>query len=244
MEGVIVTGLSKSFEGTMVFSGIDLEIPKARVTAILGPSGRGKTTLLRILCGLERQDEGLIEIPQGMDVAIAFQEPRLLPWLTVRQNLSYCLGSSRMEDAISNLRHFGLEGLEERLPSQLSGGQQQRVNLVRAISSRAGLLLLDEPFNAIGLGMKAGLLPDLRKGLLSEGRTVVMVTHSPMDVALMADLFYLMDEAGSGARGPYEVQCGSGDRRLSDDAMGKEIHRLMLLMASLMEGESGEDGRS
>lgn len=250
MSHISIKGLSKSFDGKPVFTGLDLEAEAGRMTAILGPSGRGKTTLLRILSGLERQDAGSVEMPAGSGIAVAFQEPRLLPWLTVEENIAYCLGEGALERALAYLRELGLEGFSSRMPSTMSGGEQQRANLARALTSDACILLLDEPFSSIGLGLKGSMLPKLRQGLLAEGRTVVMVTHSPVDVALMADTYYLMDEQGSGARGPYGVQLPERGRGLEAEETGREVHRLMLMMASLGPGSGeayvrreGSDGR-
>ncbi len=242
MSSITISGLSKSFEGTPVFKGLSMSAEAGRVTAILGPSGRGKTTLLRILCGLERQDGGSAQLPEESGIAVAFQEPRLLPWLTVQENMSYCLGEESTARALMVLKELGLEGFARRKPSAMSGGEQQRVNLARALASEAKVLLLDEPFSSIGLGMKAEMLPKLRERLASEGRTVVMVTHSPVDVALMADAFYLMDEEGSGARGPYSVLLPERGRELGDEATGREVHRLMLMMASLGALPSESEG--
>ena len=206
MSHISIRCLSKSFDGKPVFQGLSMDVEEGRVTAILGPSGKGKTTLLRILCGLERQDGGNVEMPPKMGMAVAFQEPRLLAWLTIEENMAYCLGEGSLLKALASLDELGLEGFSHRLPSTMSGGEQQRVNLARALASDARLLLLDEPFSSIGLGLKGELLPKLRDSLALEGRTVVMVTHSPVDVALMADAFYLMGEEGSAARGPYGIE--------------------------------------
>lgn len=250
MSHIAIKGLSKSFDGKPVFTGLSMDAESGRVTAILGPSGRGKTTLLRILSGLESQDAGIVEMPAGLGMAVAFQEPRLLAWLTVKENMAYCLGGSAKGRALAYLRELGLEGFESRMPSTMSGGEQQRVNLARALASDAGVLLLDEPFSSIGLGLKGIMLPKLRESLAEEGRTIIMVTHSPVDVALMADAFYLMDEEGSGAKGPYGVQLPERGRSLDAEATGREVHRLMLMMASLGQGsgeacarKEGSDGR-
>jgi len=243
VEDVIVKGLGKSFDGKPVFSGIDMAFLNGEVTAVLGPSGRGKTTLIRVLCGLERQDEGEVRMPKGIGCSVVFQEPRLLPWLTVEGNLRYCMDGEGVGRALKMLAGLGLEGFEGRYPAGLSGGEQQRVNLARALASREKVLLMDEPFSSIGLGMKAELLPFLRERTASEGKTVVLVTHSPMDVALMADRFYLMSDDGRGADGPFELEIEKGGRRLDDDGLGREVHKLMKLMASLGKGGQGPDGR-
>lgn len=243
MSHISIKGLSKSFEGKPVFTGLSMEAEASRLTAILGPSGRGKTTLLRILSGLERQDAGIVEMTAEKGLAVAFQEPRLLPWLTVEENLAYCLGESAKGRATAYLRKLCLEGFSSRMPSTMSGGEQQRVNLARALASDAGILLLDEPFSSIGLGLKGEMLPKLRESLAAEGRTVIMVTHSPVDVALMADAFYLMDEEGSGARGPYGVELPERGRSLEAEATGREVHRLMLMMASLGPSAGGAHAR-
>lgn len=243
MAGVIIRGLGKAFDGVNVFSGVDLELTEGKITAILGPSGRGKTTLLRIICDLEKRDSGEVQMSEGATCSVAFQEPRLIPWLTLDENMAYCFKSSGMPAASSWLEELGLAGLSNRFPCSMSGGERQRANLARALAAKTPLLLLDEPFNSIGLGMKAELLPRLRAKLAAEGRTVAMVTHSPVDVALMADRFYLMDGDGIGAQGPFGLDVEDDARDLADEAMGREIHRLMMLMTSLGTGAQKRDGR-
>ena len=93
MEDVTVRNLGKSFDGKPVFSNLDMTFVNGEVTAVLGPSGRGKTTLIRVLCGLERQDVGDVAMPEGIGCSVVFQEPRLLPWLTVEGNLRYFYGN-------------------------------------------------------------------------------------------------------------------------------------------------------
>jgi sulfonate transport system ATP-binding protein len=243
MAGVIIKGLRKAFDGVDVFSGVGLELTEGKITAILGPSGRGKTTLLRIICGLDKQTDGQVQMPEGATCSVAFQEPRLIPWLTIGENMSYCIGDAGMAKAISWLAELGLGDFADRFPCSMSGGERQRANLARALAAESSLLLLDEPFNSIGLGMKAELLPRLRAKFANEGRTVAMVTHSPVDVALMADRFYLMDGDGMGAQGPFGLNIEGVKRDLADEAMGREVHRLMLLMASLGTGVQKADGR-
>ncbi|HOA15106.1 MAG TPA: ATP-binding cassette domain-containing protein [Bacillota bacterium] len=241
MAEVKVTGLCKSYEGRPVFSGVDMTFLQGEVTAVLGPSGRGKTTLIRVLCGLEKQDSGEVRMPPGMGCSVAFQEPRLLPWLTVDGNMEYCLGRHGADRARALLDELGLKDSFGRYPGRLSGGEQQRVNLARALASDGKLLLLDESFNSIGLAMKSWLLPMLRKRASSEGRTTVLVTHSPLDVALMADRFYLMDSEGRGASGPFDIRLEDDARRLEDEATGREVHRLMMLMSELETGGITDD---
>jgi NitT/TauT family transport system ATP-binding protein len=161
-------------------------------TAILGPSGCGKTTLLLTIAGLLPPHGGeLIGGPARM--SMLFQEPRLVPWLRIEQNIALVLESifsdpkERHAVATDALARVGLSGRGHAYPGELSGGERQRVGMARAYAYPAGLLLMDEPFQSLDVVTRLKLLETFRALWQSRGPTVVAVTHSPWEAAAMAD---------------------------------------------------------
>lgn len=174
-----IRALSKRFGDNLVLDGIDLSIPSPGVTAIIGASGRGKTTLLRLLAGLERPDGGSID---GVGrVAYMFQEPRLLPWLTAAQNVNLVLrdNAESMLETMTWLARLEIANAAEQYPHELSGGMQQRVALARTLAYGGDTILLDEPFRALDRPLRLRLYPLLREA--AKTAAVVMVTHDPED---------------------------------------------------------------
>lgn len=180
----------------------DLEIAAHHVTAIIGPSGAGKSTLLGGIAGFVTQTSGRVLWeradltalpPQKRPVSMLFQDNNLFPHLTVAQNAGLALSprlrlsADHLEQVEEMLVRVGLDGLSARKPAALSGGQQSRAALARALLQDRPIMLMDEPFSALGPGLKAEMLDlsvDLAK---AAGRTVVMVTHDPSDAARVAD---------------------------------------------------------
>lgn len=180
----------------------DLRIEAGKVTAVIGPSGAGKSTLLGGIAGFHRQQHGrllwkdhdITELtPEKRPVSMLFQDNNLFPHLTILQNVALAV-SPRLkpsadvtEKAEAILARVGLEGMSARKPAALSGGQQSRAALARALLQDREIMLMDEPFSALGPGLKAEML-DLSVALAKDaGRTVVMVTHDPADAARVAD---------------------------------------------------------
>lgn len=157
-----------------VLQGVTAEFPQG-ITVLMGPSGGGKTTLLRILAGLESPDGGTIRGGEEKRCVFLFQEPRLLPWATAEQNIRLVQEEHPERTAAEWLRAVGLAGSENKLPGELSGGMCQRAALARAFARGGDLWLLDEPFKEIDQQNRQQLYTLLQQE--TAGKTVLLVTH-------------------------------------------------------------------
>lgn len=190
----------------------DLTVPKGARVAVIGPSGAGKSTLLNAIAGFMAPTKGrilwegadLTDLPPGdRPLTILFQDQNLFPHLTVAQNLGLGLSprlrlSPEQHRAIdSALDRVGLSGLGARRPAQLSGGQQGRAALARALLRARPLLLLDEPFAALGPALKADMLDLVAEVAAESGATVLMVTHDPADARRIADQTILVADGAA-----------------------------------------------
>lgn len=192
-------GLAKAFGGQPALMPTDLDLAPGRTLALVGPSGCGKSTLLRLVAGLEAPDAGLVEIggapPAAIraraGLAIAFQDPALLPWRTARSNVALARRLARLPPAPQEVAELlalvGLAGAEDRRPDELSGGMRQRVAIARCLVTRPGLLLLDEPFGAVDELTRLRLNHDLPRLWEQRGTTTLLVTHSVREAVLLAD---------------------------------------------------------
>jgi sulfonate transport system ATP-binding protein len=200
MSGADVTfrGVSKAFGERPVLDGIDLDVAAGAFVSIIGPSGVGKSTLLRLAAGLESPSSGRIELRsrgRRPDVRMMFQEDRLLPWRTVLRNVTLGL-NGRDNDARAMLGAVGLQGREDEFPVVLSGGQRQRVALARALIHEPDVLLLDEPFGALDAITRAAMQLLLGQLLVARPRTVILVTHDVEEALLLSDRVLLMRDGG------------------------------------------------
>lgn len=171
---------ARSFGPRLILGPVSLTVGAGQRVALLGPSGVGKTTLLRIIAGLDRDFAGTRAVPERL--AMVFQEPTLLPWRTALANLTLPTGATRAE-AAALMAQVGLAGREAAYPRQLSLGQQRRLSLARAFAARPGILLMDEPFASLDEATRDRML-DLTAQLLdSSGAGLILVTHDPAEAA-------------------------------------------------------------
>lgn len=174
---------AKSFGPRPILGPVSLTVGAGQRVALLGPSGVGKTTLLRIIAGLDRDFAGIRAVPDRL--AMVFQEPTLLPWRTALTNLTLPTGATRAE-AAALMAQVGLAGREAAYPRQLSLGQQRRLSLARAFAARPGILLMDEPFASLDEATRDRML-DLTVQLLdSSGAGLILVTHDPAEAARLS----------------------------------------------------------
>ncbi|WP_219219620.1 ABC transporter ATP-binding protein [Variovorax boronicumulans] len=254
MEQIQISGLSKSFDSggvrRTVLSDVDLRIAVGEVVGLVGPSGCGKSTLLNIVAGLDLAHTGSVTIQgrpigeqlgAGFRVAYVFQEPRLLPWFTLTQNLAFVLeagGFARSEWAgriATVLEAVNLAEFRDFYPAQLSGGMQQRAAIARAFCIDPDILLLDEPFSALD-ELTARTLRQSLLALWERFRTtVVFVSHNAYEAAFLADRILVM---GRGAITQEIDLRGTPRPRSYDDTAVFEASKQVI---HCLERQAGKD---
>ena len=213
---VDIRGLALTFERggqrTEVLRGLDLTIAPGEFLAIVGESGVGKSTLLRVIIDLAAPSAGTVSVRGSSGrrlppAALVFQDSRLLPWRSVLDNVAFGLewsgvpGAERRRRAEAMLTLVGLADLAGRWPHQLSGGQRQRVSLARALTVEPEVLLMDEPFSALDSFTRENLQDELLRIRAATGRTVLFVTHDIDEAVYLADRVVVLNgrPAGIGA---------------------------------------------
>lgn len=202
-------GITKSFGQTDVLQSIDIEIYKGEFITLLGASGCGKTTTLRIISGLEEPDSGTVYLngtditnipPEKRNVNTVFQNYALFPNMNVEKNIAYGLKIKKLpkeeieKRVKSALEMVQLEGYENRRPDELSGGQRQRVAIARAVVNQPEVLLLDEPLGALDLKLRRQMQVELKKLQQKLGITFIYITHDQEEAINMSDRIGVMHE--------------------------------------------------
>ena len=200
--------VSKSYDEEQVLSDFNLDVWKGSITGILGSSGSGKTTALRLIAGFDRPDAGIIEMknevivsdevwlpPEKRNIGMVFQDYALFPHLTVLENVIFGLKNKKDRSRVDYLLNVvGLDSFVERYPHELSGGQKQRLAIARALAPGTNFILLDEPFCSLDMHVKLKLrseLPNILKGCNASG---LMVTHDPEEAMSICDKVAVMND--------------------------------------------------
>ncbi|QAV34242.1 ABC transporter ATP-binding protein [Fervidobacterium changbaicum] len=173
---------------------ISFDLKKGESIALLGPSGCGKTTLIRIIAGLIDEYEGTVD-NKAQRIGYVFQEPRLIPWRTVVENLKFV--SEDEERIFTILDILKLRDFANYKPSKLSGGMRQRVNLARALMIQPELLLLDEPFASLDIHLKISIISDIIDRKKDMNFAMIVVTHDVREALLLADKIYVLSDKPS-----------------------------------------------
>lgn len=199
--------IHKAFDNVPVLNGITLDVEQGEFITLLGSSGCGKTTTLRIIAGLEQADEGSVwlngeniteQVPNKRDVNTVFQNYALFPHMTVEENIGYGLKIKKTPKAEiaakvkEMLTLVQLEGFEKRMPDQLSGGQRQRVAIARAVVNQPKVLLLDEPLGALDLKLRRQMQLELKRIQKQLGITFIYITHDQEEAINMSDRIAVM----------------------------------------------------
>lgn len=175
---------SKSFGSTPILRDIQLSVPKGKTVAILGPSGIGKSTLLRIIAGLDHDYDGHVDC--ASKIGIVFQEPNLLPWRSTLNNLTLFHPTLDASTVRSMLTRLGLGGHADHFPGQLSLGQQRRLSIARAFLGQPDVLIMDEPFTSLDADLREDML-NITENLLTETRpATLLVTHDRTEANRLA----------------------------------------------------------
>ena len=236
---VSIRGVGHSYgkSSATALAGIDLEIGRGEIIALIGRSGSGKSTLLHIISGLLRPSDGvvrvagkLVEKPSPSRVMM-FQAPSLYPWMTVAQNAGLGLRFAGARDGAAGkirsvLELVDLTDLADRNVQDLSGGQQQRVAFARSLIVEPDLLLLDEPFSALDIFTRRALQKDLREIVRRLGLTMILVTHDVGEAVQMADRAVLLRSGPGAVAADTAIALSEGDRIDQTREFQKEATRL------------------
>jgi iron(III) transport system ATP-binding protein len=231
MSVLSVSGVWKGYAATEVLRGVDLEAQAGSLTAVLGLSGCGKTTLLRVIAGFERAERGTVSLggavlddahtyvpPERRGVGYVPQEGALFPHLTVQENVGFGLARrERRGKAVAELIEMvGIERLAGRMPHELSGGEQQRVALARALARKPQALLLDEPFSSLDASLRSRVREEVHGLLRQQGVTTVLVTHDQEEALSLADAVAVLRDGRIVQEGaPAELYERPGDEQMA-----------------------------
>ena len=203
-----IEGLSKSYDGKKnALNDCNFSLEKGEIYAIVGESGSGKTTLLRLIAGLERPTDGCIKIngqlvssdsqitpPQKRQIGMVFQDYALFPHMTVAQNIGFGLKNPKNNEIHDLLNLIKMNSYAESYPSELSGGQEQRVAIARTLALKPTLLLLDEPFSNLDVGLKSDLRKEIQSIAKELNTSLIFITHDLYDAIEIADkVIFLKD---------------------------------------------------
>jgi ABC-type nitrate/sulfonate/bicarbonate transport system ATPase subunit len=256
-----VQGLVKTFEGRsaaapiQVLNGVSFEVPENQFVCLLGASGCGKTTLLRIIAGLTEQDDGTVSVAgkvvrgPGQDRSLVFQNYGLLPWRTVLGNVEFGLEirgvsrAKRREICATYIERVGLKGFEAHYPHQISGGMQQRVALARAFAKSPKILLMDEPFAAVDMQTRELLQDELLQIWSLIRTTVLFITHSVDEAIYLGDRVIVM--GAKPGRIVADVMTNLPRPRMSGDVKSSERYAELqgIIRQAIRSGSSSVPGQ-
>lgn len=215
-----------------VLQDVSFQVYPGEIVALIGPSGCGKTTLLNIVAGLTAPDRGGLEKPAGLRLAFAFQEPRLLPWKTVEDNIRFVQGNFLQPAEAEEIRETllcgaGLAKYKNSYPAELSGGMKQRLEIVRALSVKPDLLLMDEPFKSLDIALKHRLTYLTLAEHGREGFAVLFITHDPEEAVMLADRVLVFSDKPAKICQEITVDQPRQERNIKDDSIYKKVEELL-----------------
>ncbi|MEY8000641.1 ABC transporter ATP-binding protein [Clostridium sp. Mt-5] len=194
---VMIRNLNKSYGGVPVFTNLNVNFLKNKITVVLGPSGCGKTTLLNIISGIEKDYSGQVDL-ESSRLSYIFQEDRLISHLTVYENVAFVLKSimSKIEVNLTVNKFLSmveLSNCKSKFPRELSGGMKRRVALARAFAYKSDLLLMDEPFKGLDDRLKGDIIKKFLSLYRENKRTIILVTHDKEEASELGHIVYSLE---------------------------------------------------
>lgn len=217
-----IIDIHKQFNNEKVLDGINIDIHSNKIVSIIGPSGCGKTTLLNIIAGIVKPDEGDIDGLSNKNISYLFQDLRLLEWKSVYDNLAFVLNGkvdkAQINSIIENyLNQVELLQYKDYMPSELSGGMRQRVSLARAFAYPSQVLVMDEPFKSLDLELRINVINNFKKMWLKDKRTVIFVTHDIKSAVMLGDYIYLLTKKPTKVKKVYKNDINFNERNYSNE---------------------------
>lgn len=230
-----IKNIFKSYNGNFLFRDFSIEFLKDTITCILGPSGCGKTTLLNIIGKIIPPERGERIGFDEKEFSYVFQEPRLLPWKTVRGNIEFIFSrelpyDKRKEQAEHLIRLVELEGFADYYPSQLSGGMRQRVSIARAFACPSDIILMDEPLSGLDIALKQNLIRWFSQIWSTDRRTVVFVTHDVDEALLLGNEIVVLSKAPAQIVARQKISEPPGNRNLEEPHLKKMKQHLLIAL--------------
>lgn len=217
-----VIGLKKYYNHRKILSDLSFEVGENEIAAIVGPSGCGKTTMLNIISGLEKEYIGYVEKTSGK-IGYVFQEDRILPWLTVAENIKIVNQKGSDKEVQYYIDLVGLNGYEKFYPDELSGGMKQRCAIARALYFGSDFLLMDEPFKSLDYILKQKMLADLLEIHKVQKNSILMVTHDIDEALTVGDKILVLQKNPCKLVREINLKEMKKDEKLNLEKIRKEI---------------------
>ena len=227
-----IKGLYKDFDEISLYRDFYIDFPEGTITCILGPSGCGKTTLLNIIGNIIKPDRGSLIGFDRRVTSYIFQDPRLLPWKTVKGNIEFALSKDLPVEERGKLtgrfiRLVELDAFAGYYPSKLSGGMRQRVSIARAFACPSDIILMDEPLKGLDIKLKLNLIGTFSRIWQADKRTVIFVTHDVDESLLLGNEIVVLTQAPVQIAAHEKVEVPIANRSLDSDYL-KELKQILL----------------
>jgi NitT/TauT family transport system ATP-binding protein len=215
-----IENLNKDFGSLKVLDELCMDVNQGEMVAIIGPSGCGKSTLLNIISGIIKDYNGNIENNTDR-IGYVFQEDRLLPWMTLFENINIVKDNSKREDVLALIKEVDLKGFENYYPHELSGGMRQRCAIARGFNYECDLLLMDEPFKSLDYNLRLDMLKTLIKLYKKNKKSILFITHEIYEALTIANRIFVLKKRPTSVIKEIKIDIEIGERDLASIELTK-----------------------